>query len=121
MGFVVYAGVLNKDSKGAKRLKSSSSKRLHVLPLDVTSESDIKEAVAYITANTKTKGWPVGVVTPPPPPLTQLNLFVFSCCVIYSFIQLSITVRASTCTMQSNLHVHQVEIKTKPGLILLFF
>uniref|UniRef100_A0A8W8HT25 Ketoreductase domain-containing protein n=1 Tax=Magallana gigas TaxID=29159 RepID=A0A8W8HT25_MAGGI len=56
VGFTVYAGVLHKDSAGAKKLKSHSSKRLHVLQLDVTCDSDIKEAVAFITAHSKNKG-----------------------------------------------------------------
>ncbi|XP_052699389.1 D-beta-hydroxybutyrate dehydrogenase, mitochondrial-like [Crassostrea angulata] len=54
--FTVYAAVLHKDSAGAKKLKSHSSKRLHVLQLDVTCDSDIKEAVAFITAHSKNKG-----------------------------------------------------------------
>ncbi|XP_061173524.1 D-beta-hydroxybutyrate dehydrogenase, mitochondrial-like [Saccostrea echinata] len=56
VGFIVYAGVLSKDGTGAKKLKSKSSKRLHVLQLDVTSEKDIKEVVTYINANTKSNG-----------------------------------------------------------------
>uniref|UniRef100_A0A8W8HT96 Dehydrogenase/reductase SDR family member 11 n=1 Tax=Magallana gigas TaxID=29159 RepID=A0A8W8HT96_MAGGI len=56
VGFTVFAGVLHKDSAGAKMLKSRSSKRLHALQQDVTCDSDIKEAVAFITAHSKNKG-----------------------------------------------------------------
>ena len=47
----VFAGCLYPDGKGAQSLKETCSQRLHVVPLDVTNEDQIKEAVAYVKAN----------------------------------------------------------------------
>ncbi|CAB3377377.1 Hypothetical predicted protein [Cloeon dipterum] len=51
LGFTVYAGCLRVESETAAKLKSESSGRLHLIKLDVTSESDIKAAVNYIKKN----------------------------------------------------------------------
>jgi len=47
----VFAGCLYPDGDGAKSLKESCSNRLHIVPLDVTKEDQVKEAVAYVKAN----------------------------------------------------------------------
>lgn len=46
--FVVFAGCLKPGEEGARKLKSSSSKRLHVVPLDVGSDSSVEEAREYV-------------------------------------------------------------------------
>lgn len=48
VGFHVFAGVLFPDGDGSKRLKSNGSKRLRVIPLDVTKPNDVEAAVAQI-------------------------------------------------------------------------
>lgn len=51
-GFYVLAGVLSKESEGAKYLETYGSKRLRIIKLDVTKQEDIDEAVdlvAYLT------------------------------------------------------------------------
>ncbi|XP_060109724.1 17-beta-hydroxysteroid dehydrogenase type 2 [Heteronotia binoei] len=44
LGFVVFAGVLNKRGPGAEELRKTCSERLSVLQLDVTSSQQIQEA-----------------------------------------------------------------------------
>ncbi|XP_009088996.1 17-beta-hydroxysteroid dehydrogenase type 2 [Serinus canaria] len=51
LGFVVFAGVLNKDGPGAEELRRSCSQRLSVLQLDITNTSQVKEA--YLTVSGK--------------------------------------------------------------------
>lgn len=48
-GFTVFAGFL--DEHKSYRLKDECSSRLHVLRLDINSETDIKEAYNYINRN----------------------------------------------------------------------
>lgn len=51
-GFHVLAGVLSKESDGAKYLETYGSKRLRTIKLDVTKQEDIDDAtelVAYLT------------------------------------------------------------------------
>ncbi|XP_068059218.1 17-beta-hydroxysteroid dehydrogenase type 2 isoform X2 [Anomalospiza imberbis] len=51
LGFVVFAGVLNKDGPGAEELRRSCSQRLSVLQLDITNTAQVKEA--YLTVSEK--------------------------------------------------------------------
>lgn len=51
MKMYVFAGCLYPEGTGAKALKESCSERLHIVPLDITNEDQIKEAVAYVKAN----------------------------------------------------------------------
>ncbi|NWS08210.1 DHB2 dehydrogenase, partial [Motacilla alba] len=51
LGFVVFAGVLDKDGPGAEELRRSCSQRLSVLQLDITNTSQVKEA--YLTVSEK--------------------------------------------------------------------
>ena len=44
----MFAGCLRADSETAVRLKNESSGRMHVIPLDVTSEADVRAAVHYV-------------------------------------------------------------------------
>lgn len=46
-GFTVIAGFEDKNEKASK-LKEESSGRLHVIQLDITSESQILQAVKYV-------------------------------------------------------------------------
>ncbi|KAH3728008.1 hypothetical protein DPMN_053953 [Dreissena polymorpha] len=46
--FTVFAGCLRPDGAGARKLASGASKRLHVVPLDVTSDDSVEEAHAYV-------------------------------------------------------------------------
>lgn len=56
-GTTVFAGCLNPEGNGAKLLKSGSSKEnIHIIPLDVTSEDSVKEAVDVINKRTKNEG-----------------------------------------------------------------
>ncbi|OWF50494.1 D-beta-hydroxybutyrate dehydrogenase, mitochondrial [Mizuhopecten yessoensis] len=48
LGYTIIAGVLNMESKGAQKLRKKKSKRLHIVKLDVTSDTDVMEAVKYI-------------------------------------------------------------------------
>lgn len=51
LGFVVFAGVLNKDGPGAEELRRTCSQRLCVLQLDITNATQVKEA--YLTVSEK--------------------------------------------------------------------
>lgn len=51
LGFVVFAGVLDKDGPGAAELRRSCSQRLSVLQLDITNTTQVKEA--YLTVSEK--------------------------------------------------------------------
>ena len=55
MGFVVFAGCLNADGPGPSDLKQSS-KRIHLLQLDVTKENDVTDAVKFVEDHTENKG-----------------------------------------------------------------
>nr|CAD7596810.1 unnamed protein product [Timema genevievae] len=48
LGVRVYAGCLMPEGAGAKELKSDTSSKLHIVPLDVTKEKDVKQAVEYV-------------------------------------------------------------------------
>ena len=55
LGFLVFAGCLNVDGPGPSDLKQSS-KRIHLLQLDVTKENDVTEAVTFVEDHTENKG-----------------------------------------------------------------
>ncbi|XP_069118095.1 D-beta-hydroxybutyrate dehydrogenase, mitochondrial-like isoform X2 [Argopecten irradians] len=48
-GYTVYAGVLNKQSPGAKVLISRQSDRFHVVKLDVTKDEDVQQVLEYVS------------------------------------------------------------------------
>ena len=50
-GLVVFAGVLCPGGEGAARLKKEGSERLHVIPMDVTSDVEVEAAVEYVKKN----------------------------------------------------------------------
>ncbi|XP_006122725.3 17-beta-hydroxysteroid dehydrogenase type 2 [Pelodiscus sinensis] len=56
LGFVVFAGVLNKNGPGAEKLKRSCSQRLCVLQMDITSSEQIKEAYLQISEMVQNTG-----------------------------------------------------------------
>ncbi|XP_030438063.1 estradiol 17-beta-dehydrogenase 2 [Gopherus evgoodei] len=56
LGFVVFAGVLNKNGSGAEELKRSCSQRLCVLQMDITSSAQIKEAYLKISEMVQNTG-----------------------------------------------------------------
>lgn len=51
MGFRVFAGCLFPDGDGANHLRQSGSNRLHVISLDVTSDTSVEDAVRYVKEN----------------------------------------------------------------------
>lgn len=54
--FTVFAGCLNPDSDGARKLKANSSKRLHIVPLDVGSDQSVEEAHDYVVKHLPESG-----------------------------------------------------------------
>ncbi|XP_005052408.1 PREDICTED: estradiol 17-beta-dehydrogenase 2 isoform X2 [Ficedula albicollis] len=56
LGFVVFAGVLNKDGPGAEELRRSCSRRLCVLQLDVTSTTQVQEAFLTVSEKLQNAG-----------------------------------------------------------------
>ena len=55
-GFTVYAGVLYPEGEGARSLKGLKSERMHVLPMDVTSDNQVKLAVTEVRTLANDKG-----------------------------------------------------------------
>lgn len=51
LGLHVFAGCLLPEKEGAQTLKKSCSERLHVVPLDVTSEESVQSALQYVKDN----------------------------------------------------------------------
>ncbi|GBL79893.1 D-beta-hydroxybutyrate dehydrogenase, mitochondrial, partial [Araneus ventricosus] len=51
LGMTVFAGCLQSEGKGALELKDVCSKQLHIVPLDVTNDEQVKKAVEYVEAN----------------------------------------------------------------------
>ncbi|XP_055934762.1 D-beta-hydroxybutyrate dehydrogenase, mitochondrial-like [Argiope bruennichi] len=51
LGMVVFAGCLQPEAKGALELKSICSKRLHIVPMDITNDEQVRKAVEYVEAN----------------------------------------------------------------------
>ncbi|XP_010119163.1 PREDICTED: estradiol 17-beta-dehydrogenase 2-like, partial [Chlamydotis macqueenii] len=56
IGFVVFAGVLNKDGPGAEELRRTCSQRLSVLQLDITNATQIKEAYLKVSEKVQNTG-----------------------------------------------------------------
>lgn len=50
MGALVFAGVLDVNGAGARKLREQTSGRLHLLQLDVTDHEQIEAARRYICA-----------------------------------------------------------------------
>ncbi|XP_050396862.1 D-beta-hydroxybutyrate dehydrogenase, mitochondrial [Patella vulgata] len=47
-GFVVFAGCLDPDGNGAEILRSRSSKRIHIVKLDVTNDEQVEDSLQYV-------------------------------------------------------------------------
>ncbi|XP_009871634.1 PREDICTED: estradiol 17-beta-dehydrogenase 2 [Apaloderma vittatum] len=56
LGFVVFAGVLNKDGPGAEELRRTCSQRLSVLQLDITNVTQIQEAYLEVSEKVQNTG-----------------------------------------------------------------
>ncbi|NXG34247.1 DHB2 dehydrogenase, partial [Dromaius novaehollandiae] len=56
LGFVVFAGVLNKDGPGAEELRRTCSQRLSLLQLDVTNPTQVKEAYLEVSETVQNTG-----------------------------------------------------------------
>lgn len=56
LGFVVFAGVLNKDGPGAEALRQTCSQRLSLLQLDVTNATQVKEAYLEVSEKVQNTG-----------------------------------------------------------------
>ncbi|XP_048762664.1 D-beta-hydroxybutyrate dehydrogenase, mitochondrial-like [Ostrea edulis] len=56
MGFTVFAGCLNPECEGAKRLQESTTGKLHILKMDIRSDSDIKAVLEYVTETHESTG-----------------------------------------------------------------
>ncbi|KAL4233227.1 (2R 3R)-2 [Mactra antiquata] len=56
LDFTVFAGCLYPDGEGAKKLKSESSKRLHIVPLDVASDESVLKAHDYVVKHLPKNG-----------------------------------------------------------------
>ncbi|CAL1526322.1 unnamed protein product [Lymnaea stagnalis] len=51
MGYHVFAGCLAPDREGARSLKESTSDRLRIVPIDVTDDFQVEQAVKYVKDN----------------------------------------------------------------------
>ncbi|NWQ75130.1 DHB2 dehydrogenase, partial [Columbina picui] len=56
LGFVVFAGVLNKDGPGAEELRRTCSQRLSLLQLDITNATQVKEAYLKVSEKVQNTG-----------------------------------------------------------------
>ncbi|KFQ33869.1 Estradiol 17-beta-dehydrogenase 2, partial [Merops nubicus] len=56
LGFVVFAGVLNKDGPGAEDLRRTCSQRLSLLQLDITNAAQVKEAYLKVSEKVQNTG-----------------------------------------------------------------
>ncbi|XP_009701915.1 PREDICTED: estradiol 17-beta-dehydrogenase 2 [Cariama cristata] len=56
LGFIVFAGVLNKDGPGAEELRQTCSRRLSVLQLDITNATQVKEAYLKVSEKVQNTG-----------------------------------------------------------------
>ncbi|XP_076204942.1 17-beta-hydroxysteroid dehydrogenase type 2 [Aptenodytes patagonicus] len=56
LGFVVFAGVLNKDGPGAEELRRTCSRRLSLLQLDITNATQVKEAYLKVSEKVQNAG-----------------------------------------------------------------
>ncbi|KAL5018109.1 hypothetical protein ScPMuIL_003831 [Solemya velum] len=55
-GFTVYAGCLDEHGDGADTLRTSDTGRMHVLPLDVTSDTSVNSCLEYVTKSCGDEG-----------------------------------------------------------------
>jgi 3-hydroxybutyrate dehydrogenase len=51
MGVLVYAGVLDDNSEGAKMLKALNCPKMKVVPFDVTSDTDVCRAATFVNTD----------------------------------------------------------------------
>lgn len=51
MGYHVFAGCLAPDREGARSLKESTSERLKIVPIDVTDDFQVQQAVKFVKDN----------------------------------------------------------------------
>ncbi|XP_054057582.1 17-beta-hydroxysteroid dehydrogenase type 2 isoform X1 [Rissa tridactyla] len=56
LGFVVFAGVLNKDGPGAEELRRTCSRRLSLLQLDITNATQVKKAYLKVSEKVQNTG-----------------------------------------------------------------
>ncbi|XP_005234848.1 17-beta-hydroxysteroid dehydrogenase type 2 isoform X2 [Falco peregrinus] len=56
LGFVVFAGVLNKDGPGAEELRRTCSRRLSLLQLDITNATQVQEAYLKVSKKVQNTG-----------------------------------------------------------------
>ncbi|XP_025915681.1 estradiol 17-beta-dehydrogenase 2 [Apteryx rowi] len=56
LGFVVFAGVLNKNGPGAEELRRTCSQRLSLLQLDITNPTQVKEAYLKVSEKVQNTG-----------------------------------------------------------------
>lgn len=56
LGFIVFAGVLNKDGPGAEDLRQTCSQRLSLLQLDITNPTQVKEAYLQVSEKVQNTG-----------------------------------------------------------------
>ena len=56
LGFTVFAGCLQPNGDGAIKLKETGSANLHVLALNITSDSSVKEVLEYIESHCPRQG-----------------------------------------------------------------
>ncbi|XP_063188730.1 17-beta-hydroxysteroid dehydrogenase type 2 [Chroicocephalus ridibundus] len=56
LGFVVFAGVLNKDGPGAEELRRTCSRRLFLLQLDITNATQVKKAYLKVSEKVQNTG-----------------------------------------------------------------
>lgn len=49
LGFTVYAGCLSSDCEGAETLRSSTTGKMNVVQLDVTSDDSVNKALKFVT------------------------------------------------------------------------
>ena len=52
----MFAGCLHPGGHGTKKLKSSSSERLHIVPLDVGSDESVAKAHEYVVKHLPENG-----------------------------------------------------------------
>ena len=56
LGYTVFSGCLMPDREGAQQLKEATSERLHIVPVDVTNDWQVREAQKYVKQNIGDKG-----------------------------------------------------------------
>ena len=88
LGFTVFAGCLHPGGHGAKKLKSSSSNNLHIVPVDVGNDDSVLKAHQYVVENLPPNGMyhlipqTLGVSrekqAPPPLPSSPINFCILA-------------------------------------------